>query len=177
MSFGALGSKAILALNLGARLGGFAHDTGEGGFSPYHRQHGGDIIWQIGSGYFGCRNPDGSFSPERFAEQAGELQVKMVEIKLSQGAKPGHGGVLPAAKVSPEIAGRARGANRPGLCFARPSFRIFDAAWTVGIYRALAPGSRLASRLGLSCVSANRVSFSVSARPCWRPASILTLSL
>jgi glutamate synthase domain-containing protein 2 len=104
MSFGALGAKAILALNLGARLGGFAHDTGEGGFSPYHRQHGGDIIWQIGSGYFGCRNPDGSFSPERFAEQAGEPQVKMVEIKLSQGAKPGHGGVLPGAKVSPEIA-------------------------------------------------------------------------
>ena len=108
MSFGALGAKAILALNLGARLGGFAHDTGEGGFSRYHRQHGGDIIWQIGSGYFGCRNPDRSFSPERFAEQANEPQVKMVEIKLSQGAKPGHGGVLPAAKVSPEIAA-ARG--------------------------------------------------------------------
>ena len=104
MSFGALGAKAILALNLGARLGGFAHDTGEGEFSRYHRQHGGDIIWEIGSGYFGCRNPDGSLSPERFAEQANEPQVKMVEIKLSQGAKPGHGGVLPAAKVSPEIA-------------------------------------------------------------------------
>ena len=104
MSFGALGSKAILALNLGARLGGFAHDTGEGGFSRYHQQHGGDVIWQIGSGYFGCRNPDGSFSSDRFAEQANEQQVKMIEIKLSQGAKPGHGGVLPAAKVSPEIA-------------------------------------------------------------------------
>jgi glutamate synthase domain-containing protein 2 len=108
MSFGALGAKAILALNLGAKLGGFAHDTGEGGFSRYHRQHGGDIIWQIGSGYFGCRNPDGSFSPERFAAQAKEPQVKMIEIKLSQGAKPGHGGVLPAAKVSAEIAA-ARG--------------------------------------------------------------------
>ena len=104
MSFGALGFKAILALNLGAKLGGFAHDTGEGGFTGYHRQHGGDIILQVGSGYFGCRNPNGSFSPERFAEQANEPQVKMIEIKLSQGAKPGHGGVLPAAKVSPEIA-------------------------------------------------------------------------
>jgi len=108
MSFGALSSNAILALNLGARQAGFAHDTGEGGYSLYHRRHGGDIIWQIGSGYFGCRNPDGSFSPERFAEQANEPQVKMVEIKLSQGAKPGHGGVLPAAKVSPEISA-ARG--------------------------------------------------------------------
>ena len=104
MSFGALGFKAILALNLGAKLGSFAHDTGEGGFSRYHRQHGGDIIVQVGSGYFGFRNPNGSFSPERFAEQANEPQVKMIEIKLSQGAKPGHGGVLPAAKVSPEIA-------------------------------------------------------------------------
>ncbi len=104
MSFGALGFKAILALNLGAKLGDFAHDTGEGGFTRYHRQHGGDIILQVGSGYFGCRNPNGSFSPERFAEQANEPQVKMIEIKLSQGAKPGHGGVLPAAKVSPEIA-------------------------------------------------------------------------
>jgi glutamate synthase domain-containing protein 2 len=108
MSFGVLGSKAILALNLGTRLGGLAHDTGEGGFSPYHRQHGGDIIWQIGSGNFGCRNPDGSFSLERFAEQTGEPQVNMIEIKLSQGAKPGHGGVLPGVKVSPEIAA-ARG--------------------------------------------------------------------
>jgi len=108
LSFGALGANAILALNLGAKLGGLAYDTGEGGLSRYHRQHGGDIIWQIASGYFGCRNPNGSFSPERFAEQANEPQVKMIEIKLSQGAKPGHGGVLPAAKVSPEIAA-ARG--------------------------------------------------------------------
>ena len=104
MSFGALSANAIRALNKGARLGKFAHDTGEGGYSPYHRENGGDIIWEIGSGYFGCRNPDGSFSPERFAEAAANTQVKMVEIKLSQGAKPGHGGVLPGAKVSPEIA-------------------------------------------------------------------------
>ena len=104
MSFGALSASAIRALNRGAKLGGFAHDTGEGGFSPHHRPEGGDIIWEIGSGYFGCRDETGHFSPERFAKQAAEPQVKMIEIKLSQGAKPGHGGVLPGAKVSPEIA-------------------------------------------------------------------------
>ncbi|MFS8036371.1 FMN-binding glutamate synthase family protein [Xanthobacter sp. AM11] len=104
MSFGSLGRNAIEALNLGARTGSFYHDTGEGGFSPYHRIHGGDIVWELGSGYFGCRNRDGTFSPERFAERAADAQVKMVEIKLSQGAKPGHGGVLPAAKVTAEIA-------------------------------------------------------------------------
>lgn len=104
MSFGSLSANAIRALNKGAKLGGFAHDTGEGGFSRYHREHGGDIVWEIGSGYFGCRNEDGSFSPEQFAESANVAQVKMVEIKLSQGAKPGHGGVLPGAKVTAEIA-------------------------------------------------------------------------
>ncbi len=103
MSFGALSANAIRALNKGAKLGNFAHDTGEGGVSPYHREHGGDIIWEIGSGYFGCRNSDGTFSAERFAETARDPQIKMIEIKISQGAKPGHGGVLPAAKVSPEI--------------------------------------------------------------------------
>jgi glutamate synthase domain-containing protein 2 len=104
MSFGALSPNAIRALNRGAKLGGFAHDTGEGGFSPYHQENGGDIIWEIGSGYFGARNPDGTFSAARFAETAANPQIKMVELKLSQGAKPGHGGVLPAAKVSAEIA-------------------------------------------------------------------------
>ena len=108
MSFGALSANAILALNLGARMDGFAHDTGEGGISRYHREHGGDLIWEIGSGYFGCRNDDGSFSPERFAQQAVDPQVKMIEIKISQGAKPGHGGMLPGAKVTREIAA-ARG--------------------------------------------------------------------
>lgn len=108
MSFGALSANAIRALNKGARLGNFAHDTGEGGYSDYHREFGGDIIWEIGSGYFGCRNADGSFSPDTFARQAADPQVKMIEIKLSQGAKPGHGGVLPGAKVTPEIAA-ARG--------------------------------------------------------------------
>jgi len=104
MSFGSLSANAIRALNGGARLGRFAHDTGEGGYSPYHREGGGDIIWEIGSGYFGARNADGTFSAEKFAAGAANPQVKMVELKLSQGAKPGHGGVLPAPKVSEEIA-------------------------------------------------------------------------
>jgi glutamate synthase domain-containing protein 2 len=104
MSFGALSANAIRALNRGAKLGGFAHDTGEGSISPYHTEYGGDLIWELGSGYFGCRTDDGHFDPERFAAQARSPQVRMVEIKLSQGAKPGHGGVLPAAKVTAEIA-------------------------------------------------------------------------
>mgnify|MGYP000091375551 CR=1 FL=1 len=104
MSFGSLSGNAILALNKGASMGGFAHDTGEGSISMYHRRHGGDLIWELGSGYFGCRDEAGNFDPARFAEQAADDQVKMVEIKLSQGAKPGHGGMLPAEKISPEIA-------------------------------------------------------------------------
>jgi len=104
MSYGSLSANAIRALNKGAKLGDFAHDTGEGGVSHYHREHGGDLIWEVGSGYFCCRNKDGSFCPEKFAGVATDPQIKMVELKLSQGAKPGHGGVLPAAKVSKEIA-------------------------------------------------------------------------
>jgi glutamate synthase domain-containing protein 2 len=104
MSFGSLSANAIRALNRGAKLGGFAHDTGEGGFSPYHREGGGDIIWEVASGYFGCRRGDGGFDPEKFALAAANPQIKMIEIKLSQGAKPGHGGVLPGAKVTAEIA-------------------------------------------------------------------------
>ena len=104
MSFGALSANAILALNAGAKRGGFVHDTGEGSISQHHRVHGGDLIWEIGSGYFGCRNDDGSFSEERFAASATDPQVKMIELKLSQGAKPGHGGILPGPKVTPEIA-------------------------------------------------------------------------
>jgi len=104
MSFGALSANAIRALNGGAKRGNFAHDTGEGGFSPYHRENGGDIIWEVGSGYFSCRNGDGTFCVEKFEALANSDQIKMVELKLSQGAKPGHGGVLPAPKVSAEIA-------------------------------------------------------------------------
>ncbi len=108
MSFGALSANAIQALNAGALRGGFAHDTGEGSISAWHRLHGGDLIWEIGSGYFGCRDEAGRFSEERFKANALDPQVKMIELKLSQGAKPGHGGVLPGPKVTPEIAA-ARG--------------------------------------------------------------------
>src|SRR3984957_15413730 len=125
MSFGALSANAIRALNKGAKQGGFAHDTGEGGFSPYHRENGGDIIWEIGSGYFGCRNPDGVFNPEKFAEVAANPQIKMIEIKLSQGAKPGHGGVLPGAKVSAEIA-TIRGVEQGKECISPASHSAFS---------------------------------------------------
>lgn len=104
MSFGSLSKNAVLAMNAGAKIGGFAQNTGEGGLSPYHLQHGGDLIWQIGTGYFGCRTENGEFNPELFREKAQLDNVKMIEIKLSQGAKPGHGGILPAAKNTEEIA-------------------------------------------------------------------------
>ena len=128
MSYGALSANAIRALNKGARIGGFFHDTGEGGVSPYHREHGGDLVWEIGSGYFGARAADGSFDPARFAETAADPQIRMVELKLSQGAKPGHGGVLPAAKVTREIS-EIRGVpmgqdcNSPAFhsCFSTPA--------------------------------------------------------
>ncbi|MFM7335249.1 MAG: FMN-binding glutamate synthase family protein [Tabrizicola sp.] len=108
MSYGSLSANAIRALNKGARAGGFFHDTGEGGVSPYHREHGGDLVWEIGSGYFSARGSDGRFDPGKFAGVAADPQIKMIEVKLSQGAKPGHGGVLPAAKVTEEIS-RIRG--------------------------------------------------------------------
>ena len=104
MSFGALSANAIRALNLGAKMGNFAHDTGEGSVSAYHLENGGDLIFQVASGYFGCRNPDGTFSEEKFKVTAAHPQIRMIEVKLSQGAKPGHGGVLPAAKITQEIA-------------------------------------------------------------------------
>ncbi len=124
MSFGALSANAILALNTGARLGGFAHDTGEGGISRYHRQGGGDLIWEIGSGYFGCRDAAGRFDAGRFAEQAAAQQVRMIEVKLSQGAKPGHGGLLPAAKITPEIA-EARGVPMGKDCISPAAHSAF----------------------------------------------------
>ncbi|MGA9277210.1 FMN-binding glutamate synthase family protein, partial [Ilumatobacter sp.] len=104
MSFGALGAAAVRAMNSGAKQGNFAHDTGEGGLSKHHLEHGGDIIWQIGTGYFGCRAADGNFDPELYRTNANRPEVKMIEIKVSQGAKPGHGGILPGAKVTEEIA-------------------------------------------------------------------------
>ena len=104
MSFGSLSSAAVEALNRGAKMGGFAHNTGEGGISPYHSNPGGDLIYQIGTGYFGCRSKDGNFDPDLFVERVRPDNVKMIELKLSQGAKPGHGGILPAKKNTPEIA-------------------------------------------------------------------------
>ncbi|HEX8669863.1 MAG TPA: FMN-binding glutamate synthase family protein [Allosphingosinicella sp.] len=125
MSFGSLSANAILALNKGARLGGFAHDTGEGSISRYHREHGGDLIWELGSGYFGCRMADGNFDPASFQEKASSEQVRMVEIKLSQGAKPGHGGILPSAKVTAEIAA-ARGVPMGEDCLSPARHRAFS---------------------------------------------------
>ena len=120
MSYGSLSSAAIEALNGGAKIGHFAHNTGEGGISPYHLKHGGDLIYQIGTGYFGSRAPDGNFSWEEFAKRATEPSVKMIELKLSQGAKPGHGGILPAKKNTPEIA-KIRGV-KPGEAVLSPPF-------------------------------------------------------
>lgn len=105
MSFGAISKNAILAMNHGAKMGGFYHNTGEGGLSDYHLEPGGDIVWQIGTGYFGCRTDEGRFDPDAFREKATHHHVKMIELKISQGAKPGHGGVLPAEKNNEEIAG------------------------------------------------------------------------
>jgi glutamate synthase domain-containing protein 2 len=124
MSFGALSANAILALNSGAKKGSFAHDTGEGSISQHHRVHGGDLIWEIGSGYFGCRNEDGSFSPDKFAAAAADPQVRLIELKLSQGAKPGHGGILPGAKVTAEIAA-ARGVPVGKDCVSPSSHSAF----------------------------------------------------
>jgi glutamate synthase domain-containing protein 2 len=125
MSFGSLSANAIRALNKGAAMGGFYHDTGEGSISPYHREMGGDIVWEVASGYFGCRTKDGRFDPGRFAEQARTDQVKMIEIKLSQGAKPGHGGVLPGPKVTEEIA-ETRGVPMGKDCISPPAHSEFS---------------------------------------------------
>jgi glutamate synthase domain-containing protein 2 len=119
MSFGALSGNAILALNAGARRGQFMHDTGEGSISAYHRVNGGDLVWEVASGYFGCRDERGRFDEQKFAQNARDAQVKLIEVKLSQGAKPGHGGVLPGPKVTPEIAA-ARGVQ-PGVDCVSPA--------------------------------------------------------
>jgi glutamate synthase domain-containing protein 2 len=125
MSYGSLSGNAVMALNKGAQIGNFAHDTGEGGFTPYHAANGGDIVWELGSGYFGARNRDGTFSPELFAEVAANPQIKMVELKLSQGAKPGHGGVLPGVKVTAEIA-RIRGVPEGEDCISPARHSAFS---------------------------------------------------
>lgn len=125
MSFGSLSANAIRALNMGAQMGQFYHDTGEGSLSPYHLENGGDIVWQIASGYFGCRTPDGLFDPEKFAQQAKLPNIKMIELKLSQGAKPGHGGILPKHKITEEIS-QIRGVPRDRDCISPPSHPSFS---------------------------------------------------
>ena len=125
MSFGSLSANAILSLNTGAKKGDFYHDTGEGSISRYHQQPGGDLVWEIGSGYFGCRHPDGSFNPDMFQKNAALEQVKMIELKLSQGAKPGHGGILPGEKVTQEIA-EARGVEVGEDCISPSSHSAFS---------------------------------------------------
>ncbi len=120
MSFGSLSGNAVEALNAGAKIGGFAQNTGEGGISPHHTKYGGDLIWQVGTGYFGARDDEGNFSPNAFAKNAARPEVKMIEIKLSQGAKPGHGGILPARKNTPEIAAIRH--IKPGVTVYSPPF-------------------------------------------------------
>ena len=127
MSFGALSGNAIMALNKGAKLGGFYHNTGEGSLSKYHLKEGGDIVWQIGTGYFGCRTKEGNFDEEKYKINAAKEQVKMIELKISQGAKPGHGGVLPASKNSPEIA-EARGIEPHTVVISPPGHTAFSDA-------------------------------------------------
>jgi glutamate synthase domain-containing protein 2 len=125
MSYGSLSGNAIRALNKGAKAGGFFHDTGEGGVSPYHREFGGDLVWELGSGYFCARADDGSFDPAKFADVSADPQIKMVELKLSQGAKPGHGGVLPAAKITEEIS-RIRGVPMGQDCISPAHHSVFS---------------------------------------------------
>ncbi|WP_215226133.1 FMN-binding glutamate synthase family protein [Echinicola shivajiensis] len=125
MSFGSLSKNAIMALNKGAKKGNFYHNSGEGGISPYHLKEGGDLVWQIGTGYFGCRNQYGEFDPEKFKETAAHEQIKMIEIKISQGAKPGHGGVLPGEKNTHEIA-KIRGVKAHTTVISPPSHKKFS---------------------------------------------------
>jgi glutamate synthase domain-containing protein 2 len=154
MSFGALSANAIEALNAGAARGGFAHDTGEGGISPYHLRGGGDLIWEVGSGYFGCRDADGRFDPAKFADRARLPAVKAVSVKLSQGAKPGLGGVLPGAKVSPEIAA-TRGVPEGRTVVSPPAHSAFSTplefAEFIAILRRLSGGKPVGFKL---CVGA-----------------------
>jgi glutamate synthase domain-containing protein 2 len=161
MSYGSLSKNAILALNKGAQLGKFLHNTGEGGLTPYHLEPGGDLTWQIGTGYFGCRDSDGIFSPEKFEKRAHLANVKMIEIKLSQGAKPGHGGILPGKKVTAEIA-LIRGVEEGRDVLSPPGHSAFSDA--VGLLkfvkqlRTLSGGKPIGIKL---CVGKRRELFSV----------------
>ncbi|MGW3850537.1 FMN-binding glutamate synthase family protein [Streptomyces fagopyri] len=156
MSFGSLSANAVLALNTGARLGDFAHDTGEGGLSGHHLRPGGDLVWEIGTGYFGCRTDEGDFDPRQFAEKAAHEQVKCVSLKISQGAKPGIGGVLPGAKVTAEIAG-VRGVPRGRTVISPPYHRVYstprELVRFLGRMRRLADGKPVGFKL---CVGSRR---------------------
>jgi glutamate synthase domain-containing protein 2 len=125
MSYGSLSENAVLALNRGAKIGRFSQNTGEGAISPFHLTHGGDLVWQIGTGYFGCRDQKGNFDPDMFKEKAATRSVKMIEIKISQGAKPGHGGILPANKNTPEIA-KIRGVAPYTAVYSPPTHSAFS---------------------------------------------------
>jgi len=150
MSYGALSKNAIMALNGGAKKGGFYHNTGEGGLSDYHLEGGGDLVWQVGTGYFGCRTKDGAFNPEMFAEKVVHPQVKMIELKISQGAKPGHGGVLPASKNNEEIA-RMRGVEPHTTVLSPPGHRgvknAEDVLHFIGKLRELSGGKPVGFKL------------------------------
>ncbi|MBX2984458.1 MAG: FMN-binding glutamate synthase family protein [Bacteroidia bacterium] len=150
MSYGALSAKAVEAMNGGAKLGRFAQNTGEGGISPYHLKQGGDLIWQVGTGYFGCRDQQGNFNPELFAEKAKLPQVKMIELKLSQGAKPGHGGILPAIKNTEEIAAIRH--VKPHTKIASPPFHSafntpYEMVQFIGKLRELAEGKPIGFKI------------------------------
>ncbi len=141
MSYGSLSSHAVMALNGGAKIGGFAHNTGEGGISPFHLKYGGDVIFQVGTGYFGCRSADGTFDSDLFKKRTSDDRVKMIELKLSQGAKPGHGGILPGKKVTPEIS-EIRNVPLGKDVISPPSHRSFSTP--VGLLEFLAEMRRLA---------------------------------
>lgn len=165
MSYGSLSTNAILALNRGARLGEFYHNTGEGGISPYHLEPGGDLCWQIGTGYFGCRDADGNFSAERFVENAQRPQVKLIEIKLSQGAKPGHGGILPGEKVNEEVA-RIRGVRVGQTVHSPPQHGPSRAPPVSCGSSSSCVTCRAENRSVSSCVWASPWSSCPSSRPC-----------
>ena len=164
MSFGALSANAILALNAGAARGGFAHDTGEGGLTEYHLRHGGDLVWEIGSGYFGARTKEGDFDATMFADKASHDSVKCVSLKLSQGAKPGVGGVLPGPKVTPEIA-RARNVPEGKTCVSPSAHRMFstprEVIGFVARMRELAGGKPTGFKL---CVGSRREVLAIARR-------------
>ncbi len=170
MSFGALSANAIRALNEGARRGNFFQDTGEGSISRYHRENGGDLVWEIGSGYFGCRDDNGRFSAEKFVANACTDQVKMIEVKLSQGAKPGHGGVLPGVEGLARDRGRARRSGRRGLRVAGAAFGVFHAGRAAALRQSPARAFRRQADRIQAVPSAIPGNGSRSPRRCGRPA-------